>query len=89
MDGAISKAVDKFLEGGASTGLALSLLFACAIVWLVNKLLKSQDALVAAKDAHREDVTKYAIMSEALKNAMTSQTEAMKTLMEAYKEKSR
>lgn len=82
-----AKAAEQFLQGGAASGYALALLFAIAIVWLVKRLLSSQDALIAAKDEHRQDITKYAVMSESLKNAMSSQAEAMKMLLDSYKER--
>ncbi len=88
-DSIISKAGEQFLTGGAGAGYALALLFACAIIWLVNRLLKSQDALIAAKDEHRADVTKYAALSESLKNAMNSMVENNKSILDAYRDERR
>lgn len=86
MEDATTKAVEQFLSGGAGAGYALALLFAIAIIWLANRLLKSQDALISSKDQHRADIEKYAILSEANKNAIVSNTDTIKAFMDAYKE---
>lgn len=83
----ITKAAERFLDGGASSGYALALMFLLAIVWLTHRLLKSQDAMMAEKDAHRETVSKLGPLVESVKNATNAQTETMKLLMDSYKER--
>lgn len=80
-------AFDKLLDYGV-LGIAIVFLIG-AVMWLTRKLFETQDHVIRAKEAHKDDAVKFAIASESLKSAMQTQAELMKITLEAVRDRGR
>lgn len=80
-------AFDKLLDYGV-LGIAIVFLIG-AVMWLTKKLFQTQDHVLAAKEAHKEDAIRFAAMTEVLKNQMQNQAELMRMTLEALRDRGR
>jgi alpha-acetolactate decarboxylase len=80
-------AFDKLLDYGV-LGIAIVFLIG-AVMWLTKKLFATQDQVLAAKEAHKDDAIKFATMTEVFKNQMQTQAELMKMTLETLQDRGR
>lgn len=70
--------------GVLGTGLLLTI---SALIFVTKRLLATQDALLLAKEEHKNDAVKFAAMGEVFKNQMQVQAELMKATIDRLQDR--